>query len=192
MERKAKMSAQSEMIFDFSPTASAQQLADNIPHGLAVLNRNYELVSQNSSFRTLIACSDAKFPHCWLESVHRDDVHRVNTRFNEASSTKAALRVEYRTRDQDMWCVLTSSPLLAHGHDFGLDAHGGFIVTISDITPEKRAEYSQKQLAKDAQEHRQNQERFIDMISHEIRNPLKLPRFYTAPRITYSVSEPAM
>ncbi|OQD85075.1 hypothetical protein PENANT_c011G03757 [Penicillium antarcticum] len=160
------------MSFNFSPTASAQQLADNIPHGLAILNRNYELVSQNSSFRMLIACSDAKFPHCLLQSVHLDDVHRVNTWFNEALSTKAALRIEYRTRNQDMWRVMTSSPLLAHGHEFGLDAHGGFIVTISDITPEKRAEYYQKQLAKDAQEHRQNQERFIDMISHEIRNPL--------------------
>ncbi|KAJ6089216.1 hypothetical protein N7499_004063 [Penicillium canescens] len=160
------------MSFDFNPTASAQQLADNIPHGLAILNRNYELVSENSSFRTLIACSDTKFPHCLLRSIHLDDVHRVNTWFNDALSTKEALRIEYRTRSQDMWCLLTLSPLFAHGHDFGLDTHGGFIVTISDITPEKRAEYFQKQLAKDAQEHRQNQERFIDMISHEIRNPL--------------------
>ncbi|KAJ5973946.1 hypothetical protein N7481_011156 [Penicillium waksmanii] len=49
---------------------------------------------------------------------------------------------------------------------------GGFIVTIADITPEKRAEFSQRQIAEDAQEHKQLRERFIDMISHEIRNPL--------------------
>jgi signal transduction histidine kinase len=34
------------------------------------------------------------------------------------------------------------------------------------------AEFSQRKLAKDAQEHKKLQERFIDMISHEIRNPL--------------------
>lgn len=53
-----------------------------------------------------------------------------------------------------MWCVLTSSPLLVYSHDLGLDACGGFIVIISDITSEKRAEYAYKQLAKDIQEHR--------------------------------------
>lgn len=62
--------------------------------------------------------------------------------------------------------------LLANKHAFDLDTHGGFIVTVADITPEKKAEFSQRQLVKDVQEHKQLQERFIDMISHEIRNPL--------------------
>ncbi|KAJ5202922.1 hypothetical protein N7449_005001 [Penicillium cf. viridicatum] len=160
------------MSLDFHPTASAQQLADVIPHGLAILNQNYELVSGNFNFRTLIPCSDAKFLNCWLQSIHPDDVGRVNGCFNRAASSKAALRVEYRTRNQDTWCLLTLNALLANKHAFGLDTHGGFIVTVADITPEKKAEFSQRQLVKDAQEHKQLQERFIDMISHEIRNPL--------------------
>ncbi|CDM29935.1 unnamed protein product [Penicillium roqueforti FM164] len=102
----------------------------------------------------MIACSDAKSLHCLLQSIHLDDAHRVNTRFNDALSAKAALRIEYWTWNQDMWCVLTSSPLLVYSHDLGLDACGGFIVIISDITSEKRAEYAYKQLAKDIQEHR--------------------------------------
>lgn len=67
--------------------------------------------------------------------------------------------------------MLTLNPP-ANKHAFGLDTHGGFIVTVADITPEKKAEFSQRQLVKYAQEHKQLQERFIDMISHEIRNPL--------------------
>ena len=156
----------------FDSTA-AQQLADIVPHGLAILNHQYKLVSVNSRFRELITCSDANFSHCWLQSVHPDDVDRVITCYNEALSSKEAFRVDYHTRSHDTWCVMTLNPLVGENrHLFCLDASGGFIVTVADITPEKRAEFSQRQLAKDAQEHKQRQERFIDMISHEIRNPL--------------------
>ncbi|KAJ5982723.1 hypothetical protein N7451_012823 [Penicillium sp. IBT 35674x] len=160
------------MNFDFDRTASAQQLADIIPHGLAILNHGYKLVSQNSGFRELVTCSNTNFSECWLHSIHPDDTNRVTAMFNEALSSKKVLRVEYRARNQDAWCVLTLNPLIANPHAFGLDARGGFIVTIADITPEKRAEFLQEQRAKDSQEHKQLQERFIDMISHEIRNPL--------------------
>jgi signal transduction histidine kinase len=164
--------AQGEMSLDFHPTASAQQLADIIPHGLAILNHKCELVSANCSFRTLVPYSDAKFPDSWLQSIHPDDFNRVNAYFKENWPSKAALRIEYRARDHDTWCVLTLDSVHANMHAFGLDALGGFIVTVADITPEKRAEFSQRKLAEDAQEHKELQERFIDMISHEIRNPL--------------------
>jgi predicted hydrolase (HD superfamily) len=36
-------------------------------------------------------------------------------------------------------CVLTLNSVHANMHVFGLDALGGFIVTVADITPEKRA-----------------------------------------------------
>ncbi|KAI1829267.1 hypothetical protein DTO027I6_10018 [Penicillium roqueforti] len=160
------------MNLDFRPTASAQHLADIIPHGLAILNHKCELVSANCSFRTLIPYPNAKFPDSWLQSIHPDDFNRVNASFKENRPSKAALRIEYRARDHDTWCVLTLNSVHANMHVFGLHALGGFIVTVADITPEKRAEFSQRKLANDAQEHKKLQERFIDMISHEIRNPL--------------------
>lgn len=110
--------------------------------------------------------------NCWSHSIHPDDVDRVTTSFYEASSSKKVLRIEYRARNQDKWFLFTLNPLVENRDAFGLDPRGGFIVTIADITPEKRAEILQRELAKDAQEHKQLQERFIDMISHEIRNPL--------------------
>ena len=55
---------------------------------------------------------------------------------------------------------------------FGLGGGDGFICTIANITPEKKAELFQRQFAHEAQERKKQQERFIDMISHEIRNPL--------------------
>jgi signal transduction histidine kinase/CheY-like chemotaxis protein len=55
---------------------------------------------------------------------------------------------------------------------FGYKDGGLHICTISDITPEKQAELVQRQAAQEAKERKKHQERFIDMISHEIRNPL--------------------
>ncbi|KAK9551561.1 hypothetical protein V6Z96_000495 [Aspergillus fumigatus] len=68
------------------------------------------------------------------------------------------------------------SPLGPMGFDeralFGLTSAGGAIYTIADITQEKTAELSQRQIAEEVQQRKTQQERFIDMISHEVRNPL--------------------
>jgi len=53
-----------------------------------------------------------------------------------------------------------------------LKHRGGFMCAIIDITEIKAAEISQRKAAKEAQERKEQQERFVDMISHEIRNPL--------------------
>ncbi|KAH1986802.1 hypothetical protein KXW25_008179 [Aspergillus fumigatus] len=55
---------------------------------------------------------------------------------------------------------------------FGLTSAGGAIYTVADITQEKTAELSQRQIAEEVQQRKTQQERFIDMISHEVRNPL--------------------
>ncbi|KAK6429511.1 hypothetical protein LTR95_014338, partial [Oleoguttula sp. CCFEE 5521] len=44
--------------------------------------------------------------------------------------------------------------------------------TIVDISSEKGAELFQRHAAEEAMERKKQQERFVDMISHGIRNPL--------------------
>jgi len=46
---------------------------------------------------------------------------------------------------------------------------GGYIVAVVDITDLKAAESSQRHAAEEAKERKEQQERFVDMISHEIR-----------------------
>lgn len=48
----------------------------------------------------------------------------------------------------------------------------GYICAVVDITELKTAELAQERTARDAKDRKQQQERFIDMVSHEIRNPL--------------------
>jgi signal transduction histidine kinase/ActR/RegA family two-component response regulator len=162
------------MTFAFNQNVSAQQLADLLPNGVAILNDQYELISMNRRFRELIPCHTSKFPDCWLNSVHKDDYDRVATGYRETASFKQSLRIEYQTRDQDsIWCVMTLDKLEDKNVNFfGLKDGGLHICTISDITPEKKAELVQMRAAQEARERIKHQERFIDMISHEIRNPL--------------------
>ncbi|CAI7610373.1 unnamed protein product [Penicillium crustosum] len=163
-----------DMTFTFNQNVSAQQLADLLPNGVAILTHRYELVSVNRRFRELIPCPSVNFSECWLHSVHPDDYERVSNGYREVETSKQPLRLEYHTRDPDsIWCVMTLDRLDDKDVQcFGLGDGGVFICTIADITPEKKAELLQRQAAEEAQERKKQQERFIDMISHEIRNPL--------------------
>lgn len=162
------------MSFNFDPNVSAQQLVDILPNGIAVLTHEYKLISASRRFRELIPCPDSNFRECWLRSVHSDDYDRASDGFRDAARNRQTLRIEYRTSNKtNAWCALTLEPL---GNTdlqcFGLDENGGFVCTVADITAEKNAEIVQQQAALAAQESKKQQERFIDMISHEVRNPL--------------------
>ncbi|KAJ5247185.1 hypothetical protein N7468_002168 [Penicillium chermesinum] len=120
-------------------------------------------------------CSSSSFRDCWLASIHEDDYNRVAAiRYDEATRHKQTLRVEYHTREpESTWCAMIMHELEDKDLKyFGLEGKAGYICTLTDITLEKRAELSQKEAAQTAQNRKEQQERFIDMISHEIRNPL--------------------
>ncbi|KAJ6103670.1 hypothetical protein N7486_003892 [Penicillium sp. IBT 16267x] len=152
---------------------SAKELADMLPTGVAILNQNDESIMVNRRFRELMTCSGARSFECWSQSIHPEDYDRVATAYFETSCSKHALRIEFRTRSRiSLWRVLMLAPLDdADLHRLNL-SNGGFICTIADITHEKTAELLQAEIAREAEERKQQRERFIDMISHEVRNPL--------------------
>jgi signal transduction histidine kinase/ActR/RegA family two-component response regulator len=157
-----------------SHSISAQQLTDMLPIGVAILNHRDEAIFTNRRFCDLMTKFDPRSFDCWSQSIHPDDHDRVAEAYHEASRAQQPLRIPYRTRDHDCpWRLLTLSPM---GPDelalFGLTTAGGAICTIADITQEKTAELSQRKIAEEAQQRKTQQERFIDMISHEVRNPL--------------------
>jgi signal transduction histidine kinase len=94
--------------------------------------------------------------------------------YQRAFHGQSELRAEFRALGSDHpWRLLLLTPLgdenLRH---VSLGEYGGFICSVVDITSEKSAENDQRVAAEEANERKQQQERFIDMISHEIRNPL--------------------
>ncbi|KAJ5659480.1 hypothetical protein N7507_005931 [Penicillium longicatenatum] len=157
--------------FDFN--ISAQEFADMLPTGVAILDQNDESIMVNRRFRELMTCSSARSFECWSQSIHPDDLDRIASAYFETTRSKRALRIEFRTHSRiPLWRVLALAPLdEVDMHRLNL-INGGFICTIADITHEKTAELLQVEIAREAQERKQQQERFIDMISHEVRNPL--------------------
>jgi signal transduction histidine kinase len=94
--------------------------------------------------------------------------------YQEAFTLQKQLRTEFRAlKEQNPWRLLLLTPLGSDSlQHISLREYGGFICSVVDITSKKNAEFAEREAAKDAHERREQQERFIDMISHEIRNPL--------------------
>ncbi|KAL4899932.1 hypothetical protein BDW74DRAFT_106103 [Aspergillus multicolor] len=155
-------------------TICAQQLADTLPVGVAIVNPSDEIVFRNRRFQELTASHLIVGLECLAQSVHPDDYDQLADAYRASLRLGTGIRREYRTKDHtEVWRAVSMTPLKEKDLDqFGLRDNGGLICMISDITPEKTAELLQRKIADDAQERKQQQERFIDMISHEVRNPL--------------------
>jgi signal transduction histidine kinase len=113
----------------------------------------------------------------WWEAIHKDDREWWLKRLEDAFNTKVHLPIEYRVVDTSegfyndkkvKWVVSEVLPVF----DEDTGKLQGFYSTVADITPLKLAEATQKERADEALERTRQQERFIDMTCHELRNPL--------------------
>ncbi|KAK3616174.1 hypothetical protein LTR56_026122 [Elasticomyces elasticus] len=151
------------------------RFAEMLPSGLAILDHKAQCVFVNQHFYQLTTHKgDEQNFMSWPQSIHHEDYDRVMRAYQEAFESQEQLRVEFRsTGDQNPWRLLLLTPLgdenLQH---VSLREYGGFICSLVDISSEKSAEISERKAAQEAVERKEQQERFIDMISHEIRNPL--------------------
>ncbi|KAM3423816.1 hypothetical protein BST61_g1215 [Cercospora zeina] len=153
-----------------------RRFAEMLPSGLAILDHNARAIFVNQHFydlTTMLDGADKSFTS-WPQSIHPDDYERVMDAYKQAFSSQRKLRTEFRARGEPHpWRLLLLTPLddenLQH---VSLREKGGFICSIVDISSEKSAELNERKAAQQARERKEQQERFIDMISHEIRNPL--------------------
>jgi hypothetical protein len=153
-----------------------KRFAAMLPTGLAILNHKAEAVFVNKQFYDLTTHREEdKSFRSWPQTIHPDDYDRVMKAYQDAFNSGKQLTCEFRTQGHEdhPWRLLLLAPLgddnLRHA---SLKDYGGFICAIIDCTPSKLNELAQEKAAKEAKERKEQQERFIDMISHEIRNPL--------------------
>ncbi|KAJ3267399.1 hypothetical protein HK104_005936, partial [Borealophlyctis nickersoniae] len=118
--------------------------------------------------RQLIEISGASLHDPHMGTVHPEDAAAVTRIWDRAMASQTACKMEYRyLRPRDgrvVWCLAQWAP--------EVDENGrvvGYMGAVTDIT--ERVE-QQKQQLQEAEENRKSQEMFIDMISHEIRNPI--------------------
>ncbi|QDS67716.1 hypothetical protein FKW77_005712 [Venturia effusa] len=152
-----------------------QRFAAMLPTGLAILDHKAEAVFVNQQFYDLTTTPDpSKSFQSWPRTIHADDYDRVMKAYNDAFKSGKQMECEFRCQGQDNpWRLLLLSPL---GDDnlrqASLTRYGGFICAMVDISSQKAQELAQEKAAQEARDRKEQQERFIDMISHEIRNPL--------------------
>lgn len=151
------------------------RFAEMLPTGVAILDHNAQAVFVNQQFYRLTThWADDKSFRSWPQSIHPNDYERVTGAYREAFDSQKQLRTEFRALGSaHPWRLLILMPLgdenLRH---VSLETYGGSICSVVDINSGKSAENDQREAAEDAFERKRQQEQFIDMISHEIRNPL--------------------
>ncbi len=155
---------------DAMQTQLFQRFAELLPNGLAILDKELEAIFVNDGFFRLTTNKMANEFRAWPESIHPNDYDRVMAAYRRAFSLREDLRIEFRctsesTGEEGEWRLFLFRPLSE-------DTEAGFICAVVDITEIKQAQLAQEKAATEAQERKEQQERFIDMVSHEIRNPL--------------------
>ncbi|KAL5422769.1 hypothetical protein PMIN04_004436 [Paraphaeosphaeria minitans] len=155
---------------DAQQTQLFSKFAELLPNGLAILDKEAEAIFVNDGFFKLTTNKSQNEFRAWPESIHPQDYERVLQAYRRAFSSREELRIEFRCAadaqgEEGEWRLFLLRPLSD-------DPEAGFICAVVDITEIKQAEITQEKAALEAQERKEQQERFIDMVSHEIRNPL--------------------
>ncbi|PSN59849.1 two component histidine kinase 1 [Corynespora cassiicola Philippines] len=155
---------------DDKQTQLFQRFAELLPNGLAILDSDAEAVFVNDGFFKLTTKKSSKEFRAWPESIHPEDYDRVMGAYRDAFSSRRELRIEFRcavekATDMGEWRLFLFRPLSE-------EKEAGFICAVVDITEIKQAQLTQEKAAAEAEDRKKQQERFIDMVSHEIRNPL--------------------
>ncbi|ERS99698.1 histidine kinase group protein [Sporothrix schenckii 1099-18] len=132
----------------------------------------------------------------WMDSVQDEDQPGLAVVWNRLVNDKCNVTHEFRFKEKTTiqtegaepietttWVLLRAYP--------EKDDQGnlkGIFGCITDISQQKLAEEFQIQLRKEAVEHKRQQENFIDITSHEMRNPLSAI-LQTVDEITNTVNE---
>ncbi|KAK6526722.1 hypothetical protein TWF281_009925 [Arthrobotrys megalospora] len=154
------------------------RLAEFAPVGVFIADFQGKINYYNDMFSE-ISCHPRELDVSrWLESVHPSDAAKTGTNWNEVIYGKKRKTWEFRWKTPwmlpnhlgeqiDRWTLFSASP--------ELDSDGmllGVFGSITNISETKFAEDLQKRRVEEVVELKRQQDNFVDMASHEMRNPL--------------------
>ncbi|KAJ6262065.1 Hybrid signal transduction histidine kinase K [Drechslerella dactyloides] len=154
------------------------RLVDFAPVGIFIADLHGEIEYHNGMFSEISAHPRSKDASRWLESVHPADAARTEANWLGVIQGKKRMTWEFRWKEPwrlpshpdgqvDRWTLLSASP--------ELDSDGfllGVFGSITNISETKFAEDMQKRRVEEVVELKRQQDNFVDMASHEMRNPL--------------------
>jgi len=143
------------------------------PAGIWRANPDGEITFANEAWWRISRHPKELGANAFIQSVHEEDVPAAVAMWEKALTSRTPVPpMEFRWKAQpgqtsERWCYAVSSP--------ELDAYGNIVSitgALTDITDNKMMMMYEKQRAEEAIALRTAQERFVDMTSHELRNPL--------------------
>lgn len=140
------------------------------PVGIFQLSPSGQITFANNAFRSQCKLNPGEPLSLWMSCIHSLDSKEIEAMFEQSIRARQPIKGEFRWRDGS-WCFYELTPYYKED-----DLYEGYLGSTTDVTERKESE--QKQLeaaearARDAEESKRQQEAFIDMTSHEIRNPL--------------------
>ncbi|KAF2858076.1 hypothetical protein K470DRAFT_260147 [Piedraia hortae CBS 480.64] len=154
------------------------RMAELAPVGMCIVNSSGSITFANDMWYDIsgVARSKVYTADMWIESVKDDDRELVRRLWKELVENRAPVSKEFRFSAQwtdasgvsgDTWALFSAFPETYE--DGTLKSAFG---SLTNITLQKRAEEYQASQRQKAVEMKRQQENFIDITSHEMRNPL--------------------
>ncbi|RPA94686.1 hypothetical protein L873DRAFT_1830185 [Choiromyces venosus 120613-1] len=154
------------------------RIAETISVGLAILHIDGKIWFENEAYRDLTGLPVVHESDAWRESIYKGDAEWVVKSFDDAVATRSNMKIECRLGNDPSrspgWKHWVSCSVVAQTEKMpGSEREEvtGYILTLVDITSIKLNEEYQRQQSTQAVERRRQQENFIDIFSHELRNP---------------------
>ncbi|EME41035.1 hypothetical protein DOTSEDRAFT_74542 [Dothistroma septosporum NZE10] len=167
--------------------AKFQRLAETAPTGMFMFDGQGHVLYINDTYAEIFGETRESLTtrtpeeHHWNESIHEDDLERLLESWSEIKEKKTPIAIEYRLKKPwtsidkltgqelsgETWLMATGFP--------EIDADGSVATVqgwLTDISHRKFSENLLAQRLEDALENKRSTENFIDMTSHEMRNPL--------------------
>ncbi|KAL1305255.1 hypothetical protein AAFC00_002168 [Neodothiora populina] len=152
------------------------RMARNAPFGMYMYDPNGDPKFVNDSYLELLHMTRSELAEkaatglAWRDTVYEEDAEFIAKTWQGLRDAKTPTKVEYRIKTPDgnhKWVENLSFP--------ELDEEGRVVTVMGwlyDISHRKLTEALMAEKLEDALENKRASERFIDMTSHEMRNPL--------------------
>lgn len=153
------------------------RMAELVPVGIFIADKAGQITYCNDTWYEISKAPKGAHAYDeWMESVKNEDKEMVKTLWSELVNGKTSFSSEFRFKASwqdpqgnkaDTWVLASAYP--EKNEDGTLKVIFG---SITDISRQKWAEHFEKRRVEEAVELKRQQENFIDITSHEMRNPL--------------------
>ena len=152
------------------------RMAEFAPVGMFIANHEGQITYCNDMWWQISRHSRSEESvDAWMDSVRDEDRPLLEAAWNKLVEEKLTVSLEFRFKCSqrsgdntiDTWVLMSAYPEKTHEGDLK-----SIFGCITDISSQKWAEKFQNERREEAVELKRQQENFIDITSHEMRNPL--------------------